>query len=103
MAEPYLEIHPADAARLGLEPATIAEVTSPTGRALLRVMVSDRAAPGQVFAPIRWSGETTSAGRVDTPGRSLTERGATDRVVLATGTCRAAGRGPSPSPTSRRR
>ncbi|MGL4310836.1 MAG: molybdopterin-dependent oxidoreductase [Paracoccaceae bacterium] len=65
LAEPYLEIHPGDAARLGLAPATLAEVTSPQGRAILRVMVSDRVAPGHPFAPMHWTGETAPTGRVD--------------------------------------
>ncbi|RYH08018.1 nitrate reductase [Tropicimonas sp. IMCC6043] len=65
MAEPYLEIHPEDAERLGLAPTIICEVTSPTGRALLRVVVTDRVRPGEVFAPMHWSGETASAGRID--------------------------------------
>ncbi|ARE40373.1 Assimilatory nitrate reductase large subunit [Rhodovulum sp. P5] len=65
MAEPYLEVHPADAAQLGLTPAGIAEVTSPAGRALLRVVVTDRVRRGEVFAPMHWTGETAALGRVD--------------------------------------
>ncbi|MEH7828738.1 nitrate reductase [Gemmobacter denitrificans] len=65
LGEPYLEIHPADAARVGLAPATLAELTSPQGRAILRVMISDAVAPGQPFAPMHWTGETAPSGRVD--------------------------------------
>ncbi len=65
IAEPFVEIHPEDAARLGLAPAAIAELTSATGRALLRVVVTDRGTPGQVFAPMHWTEETASAGRID--------------------------------------
>ena len=64
LAEPFLELHPDDAARLGLAPATLAQVSSRHGRAVLRVLVTDRVAPGQPFAPIHWTGETASAGRV---------------------------------------
>ena len=64
LAEPYLEIHPEDAGRLGLAAAGLAEVTSPNGRAILRVLVTDRIAPGSVFAPMHWTGETASLGRV---------------------------------------
>ncbi|WP_149141085.1 nitrate reductase [Gemmobacter caeruleus] len=72
LGEPYLEIHPRDAATLGLAPATLAEVTSPSGRALMRVLVSDRVAPGHPFAPIHWTGETAPSGRIDAlvPGRT---------------------------------
>ncbi|MGQ0564346.1 MAG: molybdopterin-dependent oxidoreductase [Gemmobacter sp.] len=65
LGEPYLEINPADAARLGLAPATLAEVTSPQGRAILRVMISDHVAPGHPFAPMHWTNETAPSGRVD--------------------------------------
>ncbi|SIO06175.1 nitrate reductase [Vannielia litorea] len=65
MAEPYLEVHPDDASRLGLRPAGIAEVTSPSGRALCRTMVTDRVRPGEVFMPMHWTGETAALGRAD--------------------------------------
>lgn len=63
--EPFIEIHPSDAAGIGLLPAGLCEVSNPQGRAILRVMLSDRVAPGHPFAPIHWSGETASAGRID--------------------------------------
>ena len=65
LGEPFLEIHPADAASLGLSPATLAEVTSPHGKAILRVMVSDRVARGHPFAPMHWTGQTAPSGRID--------------------------------------
>lgn len=65
MAEPYLEVHPEDALRLGLTAAGIAQVGSAHGTALLRVLVTDRVAQGQVFAPIHWTAETSSQGRID--------------------------------------
>ncbi|MDP5306920.1 molybdopterin-dependent oxidoreductase [Paracoccus spongiarum] len=64
IAEPFLEIHPEDAARIGLQPAMLAEVTSPGGRAVLRVLVTQRVAPGQPFAPIHWTDRNSAAGRV---------------------------------------
>ncbi len=63
--EPFVEVHPEDALRLGLAPATLAEVTSDHGGAILRVSVTDRVRPGQLFAPIHWTGETAPTGRVD--------------------------------------
>lgn len=65
IAEPFVELHPDDAARLGLAAADLAEVASPHGRAVLRVVVQDRQRPGAVFAPMHWTGENTSAGRVN--------------------------------------
>jgi assimilatory nitrate reductase catalytic subunit len=65
IAEPFLEIHPDDARALGLEPATLARVTSPQGQAILRVAITDRVQRGHVFAPMHWTGETAPTGRVD--------------------------------------
>ncbi|MHC0052654.1 molybdopterin-dependent oxidoreductase [Actibacterium sp. D379-3] len=65
MAEPYLELHPDDASRLGLVAAGLAQVDSPQGAAILRVLITERQRPGSVFAPMHWSGQNSSAGRVD--------------------------------------
>ncbi|MGV6810606.1 MAG: molybdopterin-dependent oxidoreductase [Brevirhabdus sp.] len=73
IAEPYLEIHPDDAARLGLEPATLALVESPVGKAVLRVLITDRIAAGQVFAPMHWTAQTSGGGRVDALVRAATD------------------------------
>ncbi|MGR3648855.1 MAG: molybdopterin-dependent oxidoreductase [Shimia sp.] len=62
--EPFLELHPEDALALGLRPADLAQVESPFGAAILRVLITDRVTSGTVFAPIHWTGETASAGRV---------------------------------------
>jgi assimilatory nitrate reductase catalytic subunit len=65
MAEPFVELHTDDAARLGLTAADLAEVESTHGRAVLRVVVQDRQRPGAAFAPMHWTGETAAAGRVN--------------------------------------
>ncbi|MBW7057584.1 nitrate reductase [Paracoccus bogoriensis] len=65
IAEPFVEIHPEDAAALGLAPATLACLTSPEGEAILRVAVTDRVARGQVFAPMHWTADTAPTGRID--------------------------------------
>ncbi|MEM7487513.1 MAG: molybdopterin-dependent oxidoreductase [Pseudomonadota bacterium] len=64
LAEPYLQIHPADAGRLGLAPADIARVRGPRASALLRVLVSDDVPEGAPFAPMHWTGETAPAARI---------------------------------------
>ena len=65
IGEPFVELHPADAEALGLAPATLALVSSPHGTAVLRVLVTDRVAPGEPFAPMHWTGETAPTGRID--------------------------------------
>ncbi|MEL6644231.1 MAG: molybdopterin-dependent oxidoreductase [Pseudomonadota bacterium] len=64
LAEPFLQIHPADAEALGLKPADLARVHSATGSAILRVLISEDAAPGAPFAPMHWTGETAPAARI---------------------------------------
>ena len=65
IGEPFVELHPADAATLGLGPATLATLSSPHGTALLRVLITDRVAQGEPFAPMHWTGETAPTGRID--------------------------------------
>jgi assimilatory nitrate reductase catalytic subunit len=73
LGEPYLEIHPQDAAALGLEAADLVTVRSPQGTAILRVMISDTVRPGDVFAPMHWTAETASAARIDAVVRAVTD------------------------------
>ena len=65
IGEPFLEVHPRDAEMLGLKPAALAEVESPRARAVLRVVVTERQRPGSVFAPMHWTDQYASRGRVD--------------------------------------
>ena len=65
LGEPFIDLHPADALQLGVAPFGLAEVTSDHGRAVLRVVLTDRVGRGQAFAPMHWSGETAPTGRVD--------------------------------------
>jgi assimilatory nitrate reductase catalytic subunit len=64
IAEPFVEVHPDDAARLGLEQGTLARVATAHGTAILRVLVSRGQQPGTLFVPIHWSGENSSGGRI---------------------------------------
>jgi len=65
LGEPFLEIHPLDARALGIAPASLVAATSPTGRCILRALITDRVQRGQVFAPMHWTGETAPTGRID--------------------------------------
>ena len=61
---PTVSIHPGDAHRLGLEPDGLARVESEHGHATLRVVVSDTMRPGEIFAPMHWTDQFTSAGPI---------------------------------------
>jgi sulfite reductase (NADPH) flavoprotein alpha-component len=52
---PFIEIHPEDAARLGIAEKDQVEVASRRGRAVLPAMVTDRVRPGNCFAPFHWN------------------------------------------------
>ncbi|MGW7821781.1 molybdopterin-dependent oxidoreductase [Streptomyces puniciscabiei] len=52
---PFVEIHPQDAARLGLAEGDSVEVASRRGRAVLPAVVTDRVRPGCCFAPFHWN------------------------------------------------
>jgi assimilatory nitrate reductase catalytic subunit len=65
MGEPFVEMHPADAAAAGLVAADLAVIESAGGRATLRVVVSSRQRKGSVFAPMHWTDQFASEARVD--------------------------------------
>lgn len=65
LGEPFLELHPADAAGLDVKTADLIEVGNNLGEAVLRALVTDRVAPGHPFAPIHWTEETAPSGRID--------------------------------------
>ncbi|MEO0774363.1 MAG: molybdopterin-dependent oxidoreductase [Pseudomonadota bacterium] len=65
LAEPYLDIHPMDAARLGITPADLVEVKSPHGACILRARITTDVTAGQLFAPMHWTGETAPSARID--------------------------------------
>ena len=65
LAEPFLEIHPRDARRLGIAPADLVRLENPQGKAILRARITDAVAPGDVFGPMHWTGETAPSARID--------------------------------------
>ena len=64
LPEPFVEIHPDDAARFGVSDGGFARINSPHGNCVLKVTVKEGQRRGAVFAPIHWSGETASSARV---------------------------------------
>ena len=64
LPEPYIEVHPDDAARHGVADGDFARVTTDYGQCTLRVVVSERQQRGMLFAPIHWSEVTATGARV---------------------------------------
>jgi len=52
---PFVEIHPEDAAELGIKTKDKVEVRSRRGYAILPAIVTDRVLPGACFAPFHWN------------------------------------------------
>jgi sulfite reductase (NADPH) flavoprotein alpha-component len=52
---PFVELHPQDAAGLGVTDGDSVEVASRRGRAVLPAVVTDRVQPGSCFAPFHWN------------------------------------------------
>ncbi|MFJ4443839.1 molybdopterin-dependent oxidoreductase [Pseudomonas sp. NPDC089422] len=52
---PFVEIHPEDAARLGIADKDQVAIRSRRGRAVLPARLSDRVMPGNCFAPFHWN------------------------------------------------
>jgi len=63
--EPYVEVHPLDAAASGLRSGALARIESQWGESVARVRVSDATRKGSAFVPMHWNDRYTSAGCID--------------------------------------
>ena len=73
LPEPFVEVHPDDAARCGVVDGGFARVVTDYGQCILKVAVSERQQRGMLFAPIHWSEATASAARVGALVAPLTD------------------------------
>lgn len=64
-SEPYLEVHPQDAAVFGLANGEIAEINNRHGKAWLRVRIEPGQLRGSLFAPMHWNDRFASRAKVD--------------------------------------
>ena len=53
-SQPFLEIHPRDAANLGIQDSSWVEVRSRRGRARFPIKITQAITPGNVFVPMHW-------------------------------------------------
>jgi len=63
--EPYVEIHPADAERLGVVDGALTRVQTAQGEAVALARVSDRQRPGSIFMPMHWAAAFAPSGRAN--------------------------------------
>jgi assimilatory nitrate reductase catalytic subunit len=64
MPDPFVEVNPDDASKLGLAEDGFARVTTAHGIAMLRFNITATQVPGRIFAPIHWNDETAGRARV---------------------------------------
>jgi assimilatory nitrate reductase catalytic subunit len=62
--EPFVEVHPDDAAAHDLTDGGFAQVKTRHGVCILKVVLSTGQQRGSIFVPIHWSGETASSARI---------------------------------------
>jgi assimilatory nitrate reductase catalytic subunit len=73
LPEPFVEVHPDDAAKTGVVDGGFARVVTDFGQCILKVVVSERQQRGLLFAPIHWSQATASSARVGALVAPLTD------------------------------
>lgn len=71
--EPLVEVHPDDAAALGIADGGLARVATPQGESIFRASVTDAQRPGELFTPIHWTDRTSTGGRTGLLPRPLTD------------------------------
>jgi assimilatory nitrate reductase catalytic subunit len=64
LAEPFLDVNPADALRYAVRAGELARVRTAWGAMVVRVRVDSEVLPGTVFAPIHWNDAHASDARV---------------------------------------
>ncbi len=63
--EPFVEIHPRDAAASGVADGALARVITRFGEAVARARVSDDQRPGALFVPMHWSSQFAARGLIN--------------------------------------
>ena len=63
--EPYVEVHPEDAALYNLIDGALARVTSPYGEAVFLAKVTEAVRAGEIFAPMHWTAEFAPQARAN--------------------------------------
>ncbi|MBN7805453.1 molybdopterin-dependent oxidoreductase [Agrobacterium rosae] len=73
LAEPFVELHPRDAMDAGIESADLVEIESPLGKIIVRALVTERQARGNIFVPMHWNDQFAANARVDRLVPSVTD------------------------------
>ena len=71
--EPYIDIHPSDAKKLGLNNGDIALLENRNSRFLGRVSITDSVRRGETFVPMHWNNQFSASARADALVNSITD------------------------------
>jgi assimilatory nitrate reductase catalytic subunit len=63
-AEPFVQVHPLDAARFDVSLGDLVVVESASARIIVRVEITAAVTPGQIFVPMHWGSTFASSARV---------------------------------------
>ncbi len=73
LAEPYVEIHPDDAAAMGVDTAELVTIYGPKGKGTFRALISTNVAQGNLFAPLHWTRQQSASGTVNSAVTARTD------------------------------
>ncbi|WP_018898079.1 molybdopterin-dependent oxidoreductase [Rhizobium sp. 2MFCol3.1] len=73
IAEPFAELHPRDAIEIGVGNATLVEIESPHGKAVVRALITERQARGSIFVPMHWNDQFAARARIDAVVAPITD------------------------------
>jgi assimilatory nitrate reductase catalytic subunit len=71
--EPFVEIHPSDAAAFGIVHGVLAKLTSENGSMVCRAVVTDRQNAGSLFVPMHWTSQLANRGRMGALVSAITD------------------------------
>jgi assimilatory nitrate reductase catalytic subunit len=71
--EPLVELHPDDAAALGIAQGDLARVATPQGESVFRAHLDDGQRRGEAFVPIHWTDRQSTGGRAGVLPRDLVD------------------------------
>jgi assimilatory nitrate reductase catalytic subunit len=71
--EPFVEIHPADAAELEIADGDLVRVATPQGKSIFPALLSEGQRRGELFTPIHWTDQQSTGGRTGLLPRPLTD------------------------------
>jgi assimilatory nitrate reductase catalytic subunit len=72
-AEPFVEIHPEDAARFHIGEADLVRVSTGLGAILVRALITPQQQIGSIFVPMHWNDQFAARARVDVLVAGITD------------------------------